>query len=669
MESGEGGRVPLTTVVHAPEPRSRFGRWLMHGASPEEAGHHHGPTHPWTQVLWLTGVDYFSTLGYQPGIALLAAGAISPVATLVLILLTLFGALPIYREVARRSYSGQGSIAMLESLLAGWKGKLFVLVLLGFAATDFVITMTLSAADAAEHLVENPLVSHYLHGGNLWITLALLAMLAAVFLKGFKEAIGLAVTLGVLYMGLNVVVTLRCLVEVFQHPDMLTNWQGLVHAKGSPVQVGLLACLVFPKLALGLSGFETGVSVMPLVAGDPEDDPAGVPHGRIRNSGRLLTAAAVLMSVMLLGTSFVTAVLVPEEAYRTGGPASGRVLAYLTHRLMGSVMGTVYDISTILILWFAGASAMAGLLNVIPRYLPRFGMAPRWVSFARPLVLALFAVAVLVTCIFHADVEKQAGAYATGVLVLMLSAAVAVALALGREGRGEPENGGSPRAPDEQRRARRRSVYFWAVAVIFGYTLVQNVHERPDGLFVASAFILGIVLLSGLSRYLRATELRVEDVVLADPASEELWRGIVRKKVNLVPLKHAQGSPRERKAAEIRAHYKIAGPLAFLHVHLRDDRSQFSGRLEIRVRRLGEDYMVDVYGATALANTIAYVSELLDPIRIFLGLTRQNSVGQAFRYLLYGEGETGILVYEILLRHWEMTPEDDVRPLIFLMSE
>src|SRR5438034_9837130 len=124
-------KVPLSLIPDIPvrrtaPPRSALGRWLFHGGKLEEShAHHH--TRPWYTVLWLTGVDYFSTLGYQPGIALIAAGALSPIATSILVLVTLFCALPVYSQVARRSYVGQGSIAMLENLIPGWRCKVFVL--------------------------------------------------------------------------------------------------------------------------------------------------------------------------------------------------------------------------------------------------------------------------------------------------------------------------------------------------------------------------------------------------------------------------------------------------------------------------------------------------------------------------------------------------------------
>src|SRR5580765_3165388 len=197
-------RIPFREQLAQPslEYRSAFGKWLARGESMDDHAGQEVATHPWWKVIWLTGVDYFSTLGYQPGIALLAAGAVAPIATVILVLVTLLGALPIYAEVAGRSYAGQGSIAMLEYLLRGWKGKVLVLVLLGFAATDFVITMTLSAADAAKHAIENPFLHGLLGDHQMVVTLSLLVVLAAVFLRGFSEAIGLAAAAAVPYLAL-----------------------------------------------------------------------------------------------------------------------------------------------------------------------------------------------------------------------------------------------------------------------------------------------------------------------------------------------------------------------------------------------------------------------------------------------------------------------------------
>ncbi len=218
--------------------------------------------------MCLTGVDYFSTLGYQPGIAFLAAGLLSPLATIILVIVTLFGALPVYRRVAVASPNGQGSIAMLEKLFPKWGGKTLVLILLGFATTDFVITMTLSAADGAAHFINNPFTPVWMRH-QIGVTLVILAILGVIFLKGFKEAIGVAVALVVVYLALNAVITAVCLWHLMEHPELLTHWTSALMAKhGNPfVMIGI--CLIlFPKLALGLSGFETGVAVMPLIKGE-----------------------------------------------------------------------------------------------------------------------------------------------------------------------------------------------------------------------------------------------------------------------------------------------------------------------------------------------------------------------------------------------------------------
>ncbi len=644
----------LPPVPLAPEPQSAMWRWMRGGAESKHAVPH---TEPWYKVLWLTGVDYYSTLGYQPGIALLAAGALAPVATALLVLITIFGAVPMYRAVARRSYHGNGSISMLETLLPGWAGKLLTLALLGFAVTAFVITMTLSAADAALHIVENPFLSAHLQGMNALLTIAMLTVLAVVFIRGFREAIGLATWIAIPYLLLNLVVIVAGVIQIVQTPGVLAQWTGHIASLGGPRSLAILSLLAFPKLALGLSGFETGVAVMPLVRGDASDpDPlVGEPIGRIKNTEKLLITAALIMSAVLIGSSVVTTLLIPEEAWHEGGDAAGRALAWVAHHTLGHIFGTIYDISTIAILWFAGASAMAALLGIVPRYLPRFGMAPTWVRFPRPLILVVLGLSIVVTLAFNAQVEAQGGAYATGVLALFLSGAVAVTLAQWTEARAK-------------KRLPWRVVPFGIIALLFAFAFVVNVIERPDGLFIALGFVTGVLVLGALSRYWRATELRVETITFATPECQALLEEMHTRRVHLLPTRSERPSL-EVIRARIQKHYKVEGPLATVHITLGQDRSRFDTTLHMRIEREGDDYRITISNAVAVANALAYLSEMVDPKSIFLGLTRQNLVRQSLRYLVWGEGETGLLVYQILLRHWESTPEDDPRPNIFIMSD
>jgi hypothetical protein len=620
--------------------------WLLEDMA-ERAAQHPGPhaqstggrTHSWWRVMCLTGVDYFSTLGYQPGIAALAAGLLSPFATLVLVALTLLGALPVYRRVAEESPHGEGSIAMLERLLANWKGKLLVLVLLGFAATDFLITMTLSAADATAHIVENPNVPSILHGHQVAITLLLLALLGGVFLRGFTEAIGIAVGLVATYLVLNVVVIGVSFWHIATHPVVVGDWtSALTTQHGDPLVVVGLSLLVFPKLALGMSGFETGVAVMTHVSGDATDVEAR-PTGRIRGTRRMLATAAVIMSVFLVTSSFVTTLLIPADEFKDGGQASGRALAYLAHEYLGTGFGTAYDISTIAILWFAGASAMAGMLNLIPRYLPRYGMAPRWARAVRPLVLVLTAVAFLVTWIFDADVNAQGGAYATGVLVLFTSAGAAVTLAARRAGQ------------------RRRAIGFAIITLVFVYTTVDNVVERPDGVKIGACFIAGILAVSLASRLSRAFELRATEIRL-DETAELFLRDCSRRSIRLVA-----NEPDDRDRAEyddkleqVRHDHDLPDDVDVVFVEVTvTDPSEFETVLDVHGEVMhGRHRVLSVKSASvpnALAALALYVRDHTGATpHLYFEWTEGNPGRNLGRFLLLGVGEVAPVTREVLRR-------------------
>ncbi|MEU6626141.1 amino acid transporter [Streptomyces litmocidini] len=638
----------------------RLRAWMLEGLSDMGKGRPSRPVEAapdaahqgqrWWRVMCLTGVDYFSTLGYQPGIAALAAGLLSPVATVVLVIVTLAGALPVYRRVAEESPHGEGSIAMLSRLLSFWQGKLFVLTLLGFAATDFLITITLSAADASTHLVENPHLESALHDKQMIITLVLIALLGAVFLKGFLEAIGVAVALVGLYLGLNVVVVATGLWHVLTEGHVVTDWSAaLTQEHGNVFAMVGVALLVFPKLALGLSGFETGVAVMPHVQGDPDDTEAR-PAGRIRGTKKLLTTAALIMSVFLICTSFITTVLIPQKEFESGGNANGRALAYLAHEYLGSAFGTVYDVSTIAILWFAGASAMAGLLNLMPRYLPKYGMAPHWARAVRPMVIVFTLVAFLVTWIFDADVDAQGGAYATGVLVLICSAAIAVTIAARKAGQ------------------KGWTIGFGVISVVFLYTTVVNVIERPDGVKIGACFIAGIILISLLSRLGRAFELRVTHIELDDMA-ERFIQDVSRRTPRFIA-----NEPGDRDVAEyhdkieqIRADNDLPTTEDFVFVEVTvTDPSEFEAGLTVRGEVLHDRYRVLTVESSSVPNALAALllhARDLTGVRphIYFEWTEGNPFANFFRFFLLGRGEVAPTTREVLR---EAEPDRDRRPRV-----
>lgn len=593
----------------------------------------------WWRVMCLTGVDYFSSMGFQPSVAFVAAGLLSPLATFNLVLLTLFGALPSYFVVARESPHGQGSFSIFERFLPGWKGKTLILILLGFAVTDFIFTITMCAADATAHIVENPLVPRFSFD-RIIVTSTLIIILGLVFLKGFEEAVKISFWLVLVYLSVNAITLYVCCTHV--QPQLVTDWwNSVLKEYGSVGKMILQSIIVFPQLALGLSGFETGVAVMPLIRTKTH----GSIDERITKTRYLLFSVAVIMAAfLLLGTSLCT-LLIRPELFKENGPANGRALAYLTHLYLGEGWGTLYDISTVSILWFAGASGMAALLSLVPQYLPRYGMAPDWTRARRPLVLIVTVVSLAVTLAFQANVDSQAGAFATGLLVLISSATTAVTLATWHKG-------------------IFHRILFSSITLAFIYSSIAIISKRPDGLQISIVFTISILASSLISRALRSTELRINEVKL-DEKAEKLIEKACKKhwgEVRLLAHKPDDQNYAD-KAKTARRDHSIQhreGDFIFLEVTLQDASDFIDTTLEVTGHRENDFEILRCSSPTvpnAIAAVLLHVRDKTEKIpHVYFGWTEGHPLGYIFKYILFGEGETAPLTREIL-RSAEPDPE------------
>ncbi len=302
---------------------------------------------------------------------------------------------------------------------------------------------------------------------------------------------------------------------------------------------------------------------------------------------------------------------------------------------MGDGFGTFYDLATIVILWFAGASAMAGLLNLVPRYLPPYGMAPDWARANRPLVLVFTLISLIVTIYFDADVNAQGGAYATGVLVLMTSAAVAVTIG--------------------HRGDKWRWVY-GLMTLVFVYTTALNIYERPEGLKIASVFIGAIVVASITSRAMRSTELRIGEVNLSPKASEFL-SSFAPHPVRIIAHRPDKRTMEEydRKERQAREDHSLNSGEAVVFLEMvQGDASAFEEDIDVRGVKIGPHRILRCT-APAIPNAIAAIllkaqTTSAQTSHAYFGWTEGNPISYVLKYIFLGEGDTAPVTREVLRR-------------------
>lgn len=639
------------------------------------------PANSWPLVLCLVGVDYFSTLAYLPSIAVEAAGPWAPVAAAGVVLATFLLALPVYWYVVARSPDGRGATGILEDLVPGWRGKIIVLTLLGFAAADFVITRSLSLADAAVHLLSNqhgqrflahlpeylpnderpwwPPLDHLLQriaDPQVAVTLGLSVVsftLLHILKRGFSRRVLLAVAAAVVaYLALTALVIGSGAAHVARHPEIWNGWLEDTFAAPPAIDAApsshawLWSCLQialwsFPQLALGLSGFEMTMTVAPQVSGGDES----APGGRVRNTRKLMATAAAIMAAYLVSAVAVTTLLIPEAALNAGGAAEHRALAYIAHGseladgargaavnpLFGAKFGDLYDLSTAIVLCLAGASVSLGLRTLLPHYLNRLGMEISWAGKVGVIVHVLNLVVLLVTVVYRASPASQQWAYATSVLVLLAGASLAAAVDVDRH------------VPRGARRVVLETLFLAAGAFFLSMTVLTVVRNQ-SGLLIAASFVAAILLSSIVSRWFRSTELRFEGFDFADETTRRRWTELGQSGPKILAPHRPGLIPLSVKSRQLQRDYRLdpGTPVVFIEVELGDP-SNFYQKPLMKIEFEDGLELIRVSRCVSVSHVLAAICLEMtagggDPPEIVFGWSHESPLAANLNFLLLGEG-------------------------------
>jgi hypothetical protein len=665
------------------------------------------PTFAWWAILCLVGLDYFSSLAYLPSIAVAQMQDLAPIAAIGVVLVTLFAALPVYWYVVGRSPHGKGGIGLLEERAHGWRGKVLILILLGFVATDFVLTRTLSVSDASVHILGNPEYHDHaadiatnreairgslpeaLRGGffDFWNEQLILTVLLSILAFGLyfflvrsinRGFLGVAVGIVVLYLLLNAIVIGSGLSYLVQHSDLVERWRRalpdeLAHfdtqTRTSVGWLVVLALHAFPPMAIGLSGFELSMASAPLVRGSPGDTESH-PQGRIFKTRFLMAMAAVIMCVLVLSSVFVVTLLVPTGEIIQGDVVQHRALAYLAHGsklnvpitspdqelspLFGGPFGTLYDLSTVLILCLAGATATISMKQLVPDFLSRFGMQMVWAHKIDVITHLFNGVILLVTILFKASVTAQLWAYAASVLALLFGASLAATLDVRHRLHGLFR--GVVEIP------------FFLITALFVVMGGLIVSQHPSGVGIALVFVAVVLFTAIVSRWRRSTELRFEGFEFSDEPAKQRWEEICKLDFQvLVPHDPSHGTLKEKEEV-IRRRHRLAAdvPIIFIEAKVGDP-SDFFQKPLMKIERENDSEVIRVERCTSIAHVIASIAlafrEVGQPPEVHFSWSEESPMAANLNFLLLGHGNIPWMVHA-LLRNQE--PDVQRRPRVIV---